>query len=52
MDRKAAIQKALNIASPGDVIVITGKGAEETMAVQEKRLPWNDKRVIEELLSN
>jgi len=32
-------------------VVVTGKGAEETMAVGAKRIPWNDPKVIRELLS-
>jgi UDP-N-acetylmuramyl tripeptide synthase len=36
----------------GDIVLVTGKGAEETMAIGERRIPWNDKKVIaEELLS-
>lgn len=49
-DRKAAIKKALKLATPGDIILVTGKGAEETMAIGEKRIDWNDKNVIEEEL--
>ncbi|MEK9151729.1 MAG: UDP-N-acetylmuramoyl-L-alanyl-D-glutamate--2,6-diaminopimelate ligase [Patescibacteria group bacterium] len=49
-DRRAAIQKALALADIGDIVLITGKGAEETMAVGDERLPWNDRRVIEEEL--
>ncbi len=45
-ERREAIKKALRIAKPGDFIIITGKGAEETMAIGKKRIPWNDKRVI------
>jgi UDP-N-acetylmuramoyl-L-alanyl-D-glutamate--2,6-diaminopimelate ligase len=50
MDRKDAFVQALRIAREGDVIVITGKGAEETMAIKETRLPWNDKRVMLDVL--
>lgn len=49
-DRKEAIKKALQLARPGDIFVITGKGAEETMAVGRKKIPWNDKKVIREVL--
>lgn len=49
-DRRAAIAQALALAHPGDWIVVTGKGAEETMAVGEKRIPWNERVVIEEEL--
>jgi UDP-N-acetylmuramoyl-L-alanyl-D-glutamate--2,6-diaminopimelate ligase len=49
-NRKEAIKKALESAQMGDVVLVTGKGAEETMAVGEQRLPWNDREVIEGLL--
>jgi UDP-N-acetylmuramoyl-L-alanyl-D-glutamate--2,6-diaminopimelate ligase len=51
LDRRAALAKALKLAQPGDTIVVTGKGAEETMALGNKRIPWNDRSVIEELLN-
>lgn len=51
LDRKEAIKKALEIAKKGDLVLVTGKGAEETMAIGKKRIAWNDRRVIEELLS-
>lgn len=50
LDRRDAIRKALSLASLGDIVVVTGKGAEETMAVGDARIPWNDKRVILEEL--
>lgn len=52
LDRRAAIRKALQLAKPGDVIVVTGKGAEETMMVGDKQIPWNDKKVILEELES
>lgn len=53
MDRREAIKKALNLANKGDIILITGKGAEETMAVSAtKRIKWNDRMVIVDLLKN
>lgn len=50
MDRREAIRQALGLAKPGDLVVVTGKGAEETMAVGDRRIPWNDKQVIEGIL--
>jgi UDP-N-acetylmuramoyl-L-alanyl-D-glutamate--2,6-diaminopimelate ligase len=50
MDRREAIKKALQIAKPGDYVIVTGKGAEEIMAVGKKRISWNDKKVILEEL--
>lgn len=49
-DRREAIRKALSMLVPGDILLVTGKGAEETMAVGDARLPWNDRKVIEEEL--
>ncbi len=50
MDRRKAIAKAIRLATPGDIVVITGKGAEEVMAIGNERIPWNDRRVILEEL--
>ncbi|MFZ2882422.1 MAG: UDP-N-acetylmuramoyl-L-alanyl-D-glutamate--2,6-diaminopimelate ligase, partial [Candidatus Moraniibacteriota bacterium] len=50
MDRREAIKKALQLAKPGDIFVITGKGAEEVMAIGKRRIPWNEKKVILEEL--
>lgn len=49
-DRRQAIRKALTLMEIGDIVLITGKGAEETMALRGERLLWNDKKVIEEEL--
>ncbi len=50
MNRRKAIQKALKLAQEGDIVVITGKGAEETMAIGRERISWNDKRTVQEIL--
>lgn len=50
LDRREAIRKALALAESGDIIVVTGKGAEETMAMGDQVIPWNDKKVILEEL--
>lgn len=49
-DRREAIVKALAMARPQDVILVTGKGAEKVMAVGDKLVPWSDRQVLEELL--
>jgi UDP-N-acetylmuramyl-tripeptide synthetase len=49
-DRREAITKALKLAKSGDIILVTGKGAEETMAIGDKRIPWSDREVIESIL--
>ncbi len=51
LDRKEAIKKALTIAQKNDIIVITGKGSENSMAVKGgRKIPWSDKGVVLDLL--
>lgn len=50
-DRRAAIHQALLLAEQGDIVLITGKGAEETMALGGKRVAWKEQQVIEEELA-
>ncbi len=47
-DRREAIRKALSLAEIGDIVLITGKGAEVTMALGDTRIPWSERHVIEE----
>jgi UDP-N-acetylmuramoyl-L-alanyl-D-glutamate--2,6-diaminopimelate ligase len=43
-ERGAAIRKAMGLARPGDVVLITGKGSEPVMAVAGGRnIPWDDR---------
>lgn len=49
-DRREAITKALTLAEIGDIVLVTGKGAETTMAIGDERIPWNEREVIRETL--
>ncbi len=49
-EREDAFKKALQLAKKGDIILITGKGAEETMRIGTRDIEWNDRRVMERLL--
>lgn len=49
-DRRKAIVFALGIALPGDSVVITGKGHEESMNMGAGEMPWNDIKIVKELL--
>jgi len=52
LDRKKAIAKALNLADKDDLVLITGKGAEQKMAVKNgKYIDWDDRQVIKEILN-
>lgn len=50
-DRREAISKALSLAKKGDLVIITGMGAQEFRVVGDKKEPWNERKVIEEELS-
>ena len=49
-DRRQAIEKALSIATKGDMILITGMGHEQFRIVNGERLPWNDGDVVRDVL--
>ena len=34
----------------GDVVIITGKGAEQSKILGDKRIPWDDRAVVREEL--
>ncbi|MDO8582175.1 MAG: UDP-N-acetylmuramoyl-L-alanyl-D-glutamate--2,6-diaminopimelate ligase [bacterium] len=50
LDRRAAIRYALERAKPGDVVTITGKGAETAMAIGDNRVPWDERQIVREIL--
>lgn len=50
-DRREAIKKALDIATKGDTILITGMGHEVFRIVNGEKIPWNDGDVVRELLA-
>jgi UDP-N-acetylmuramoyl-L-alanyl-D-glutamate--2,6-diaminopimelate ligase len=50
LDRREAIKKALQLAEKDDVVLITGKGAEQAIVVDSKKIPWDDRKVTRELL--
>lgn len=53
VNRRAAIHKILSLAQPGDVLLLTGKGGEEVMAVEGgKLIPWDDRLVLVEEYQN
>lgn len=51
-DRKQAIAKALNLAGQNDLVLITGKGAEQQMVVANgRKISWDDRKAVRELLA-
>jgi len=51
LDRRQAISKAIKIANPNDIVIITGKGSEIWMCVEKgKKIPWSDAQIAREEL--
>ena len=46
--RRAAIARALEIATPGDLVLIAGKGHESTIEWADGPEPWDDRAVARE----
>lgn len=50
-DRAEAIQRAIELAEPNDVVLLTGKGSELWMCVANgKKIPWSERGVAEAAL--
>lgn len=52
IDRRQALQRALQIAREGDVILVAGKGHEDYQIVGQQRLPFSDQLELQKLLTN
>ena len=50
LDRRRAIERALELARPGDVVVIAGKGHERGQEIGGRKLPFDDRQVAREAL--
>ena len=46
IDRGDAIQKAISMAQKGDLVLVTGKGSEQAMVVNDKLVPWDDREEV------
>lgn len=51
IDRRAAIASVLAGAAPGDVVVIAGKGHETIQTIGDTEVPFDDRQVAREVLS-
>jgi UDP-N-acetylmuramoyl-L-alanyl-D-glutamate--2,6-diaminopimelate ligase len=49
LDRREAIKKALTLAEEGDLVLFTGKGAEQYICVADgQKIPWDERVVVKE----
>jgi UDP-N-acetylmuramoyl-L-alanyl-D-glutamate--2,6-diaminopimelate ligase len=48
IDRKKAIEKALEMAAPGDVVLIAGKGHEDYQIFKERTVHFDDFEIVSE----
>lgn len=56
LNRAQAIQKAMELARPGDLVLLTGKGCEQFMCVEKgQKIPWDEreeaKKAIRKLIA-
>ena len=50
-DRKEAIIRGINLLNTNDTLLILGKGHEEFMVIGDKKIPFNDRKVVMEYLN-
>jgi UDP-N-acetylmuramoyl-L-alanyl-D-glutamate--2,6-diaminopimelate ligase len=49
-DRKAAIRRALEIAQPGDLVLLAGKGHETYQEIDGKKFPFDEREIVRKVL--
>ena len=52
IDRKKAIIKGIEMLKENDVLLILGKGHEDVMIIGNDRIPFNDRKVVEEYIDS
>jgi UDP-N-acetylmuramoyl-L-alanyl-D-glutamate--2,6-diaminopimelate ligase len=50
-DRRAAIEQAIELAAPGDVVIVAGKGHEKYQVIGDRVLAFDDAEVAREALA-
>ncbi|MFA6446789.1 MAG: hypothetical protein WCW31_00850, partial [Patescibacteria group bacterium] len=55
-DRKQAIRKAMELAEPHDLVLLTGKGCEQFICLEAgRKMPWDEreeaKKAIKEVIA-
>jgi UDP-N-acetylmuramoyl-L-alanyl-D-glutamate--2,6-diaminopimelate ligase len=50
LDRRVAIWRAIEMAGPGDTVLLAGKGHERSMLTAAGREPWDERAIAEEAI--
>jgi UDP-N-acetylmuramoyl-L-alanyl-D-glutamate--2,6-diaminopimelate ligase len=50
-DREEAIREAVRYAQPGDVVLLAGKGHEQSIEIAGRKLPWDDREAARRALA-
>jgi UDP-N-acetylmuramoyl-L-alanyl-D-glutamate--2,6-diaminopimelate ligase len=50
LDRREAIERAVGMARPGDLVIIAGKGHEQVWVYGGQRIPFDDRAVVRMVL--
>ena len=51
LDRREAIKKALELAEERDIVLFTGKGAEQHICISEgQKIPWDERQVVHDAI--
>ena len=50
-DRAQAITYAISLAQPGDFVLLTGKGHEQSLAMKHGEVPWDEYKAVAEALA-
>ena len=51
VDRRRAIERAISVAAPGDMVLLAGKGHEKTQVIGDRVLPFDDAEIAREALA-
>ena len=53
LDRTAGIKKALELAREGDLVLFTGKGAEQYICINNgQKIPWDEREIVQKEILN
>jgi UDP-N-acetylmuramoyl-L-alanyl-D-glutamate--2,6-diaminopimelate ligase len=51
VSREDAIEKLISLAEPGDILFVLGKGHEDYQILGERKIPFDDRQVIQDCLA-